>query len=106
MSCYQCDGYVPESEAIACCGCKKWAHKKCVFMSKVPKADLAIVNWVCNPCLAKLKFYLDNGEAVNNLVKLNVSLDNKIKDMDVFSRHSLLLHPLIRSHPKEKFTCC
>ena len=65
MSCYHCEDFVEADKAIGCSGCKKWAHRKCVYMEKVGKNDLQHVNWICTPCLDTLKFYLREGKSIN-----------------------------------------
>ena len=65
MLCYHCEDFVEADKAIGCSGCKKWAHRKCVYMEKVGKNDLQHVNWICTPCLDTLKFYLREGKSIN-----------------------------------------
>ena len=83
--CYQCsdDVMAHASDAIGCSACQKWAHKKCVHMSGVQKKDLERVNWICTPCLDKLKFYLREGESIiKKIDNCHKSLEKKLHDVD------------------------
>ena len=52
-------------------------------MHGVPKRDVERVNWVCTPCLDKLKFYLSEGESFNKkLDKYHKDIEEKLQDMD------------------------
>ena len=52
-------------------------------MHGLPKRDVERVNWVCTPCLDKLKFYLSEGESFNKkLDKYHKDIEEKLQDMD------------------------
>ena len=52
-------------------------------MHGLPKKDVERVNWVCTPCLDKLKFYLSEGESFNKkLDKYHKDIEEKLHDVD------------------------
>ena len=80
MQCYECLDVVTPAEAIACSGCRKWAHKKCVF---VKQKEIERLNWICSPCLGKLRFLLYEGENLNKkLDTFQKSMEDKLHDVD------------------------
>ena len=81
--CYECNEYVSSDDAIGCSACQKWAHKKCAHMNSLNKKDVPRINWVCTPCLDKLKFYLLQGESINQKFdKYHKSIEEKLEDVD------------------------
>ena len=81
--CYECRNVVMDDDrAIGCSACYGWAHKKCVYMGSLSKKDIENVNWVCSPCLAKLKFYLREGGFIKKLDDLRVSLEEKLGEVN------------------------
>ena len=51
--CYHCNEIV--EDGIGCTVCSEWAHRKCVYVSAVPKKDINKLNWVCAVCLKRCK---------------------------------------------------
>ena len=81
--CYVCEETITDvDKCIGCSACKKWAHKVCVYMSKVGKSDLPHVNWVCTHCLDLLKFYIREGASIKK--KLDTyckTVEDKLDDV-------------------------
>ena len=84
MACYHCSELIlSASDTIGCSGCQNWAHRKCVYMTSISRKEIEHVNWVCTPCLGKLKFYLSEGETIiKKLDKLQNSIEEKLHDVD------------------------
>ena len=81
--CYECRNVVlDDASAIGCSACPGWAHKKCVHMGSLSKKDTEHVNWVCSPCLNKLKLYLREGGVTKKLENLRVSLEEKLGEVN------------------------
>ena len=68
--------------AIGCSACPEWAHTKCVHMGSLSKKDTEHVNWVCSPCLTKLRLYLREGGVTKKLENLRVSLEEKLGEVN------------------------
>ena len=83
VRCYECRNVVMDDDrAIGCSACHGWAHKKCVHMVSLSKKDIENANWVCSPCLAKLKFYLREGGFIKKLDDFRVSLEEKLGEVN------------------------
>ena len=54
--CYHCNEIV--EDGIGCAVCSKRAHRKCVYVSAVPKKDIGKLNWVCAVCLKRVKILI------------------------------------------------
>ena len=81
--CYECRNVVfDDDRAVGCSACPGWAHKKCVHMGSLSKKDTDHVNWVCSPCLNKLKLYLREGGVTKKLDDLRVSLEGKMSEVN------------------------
>ena len=81
--CYECRNVVMDDDrAIGCSACPEWAHKKCVHMGSLSKKDTEHVNWVCSPCLTKLRLYLREGGVTKKLENLRVSLEEKLGEVN------------------------
>ena len=72
--CYECRNVVMDNDrAVGCSACPGWAHKKCVHMGSLSMKGADHVNWVCSPCLTKLRLYLREGGVTKKLDDLRES---------------------------------
>ena len=51
-------------------------------MGSLSKKDTDHVNWVCSPCLNKLRLYLREGGVTKKLDDLRVSLEGKMSEVN------------------------
>ena len=51
-------------------------------MGSLSKKDTEHVNWVCSPCLTKLRLYLREGGVTKKLENLRVSLEEKLGEVN------------------------
>ena len=78
--CNECKEVLKDGESvIGCSACSRWDHRKCVYMSSLSKKDIGKCNWVCTPCLQKLRFL--NSKEGSFLKKLDVVME-KINEVN------------------------
>ena len=83
MACYDCLDVVAPSDAVSCSGCRREAHKKCASLGGLPNKNIEKVNWICTPCLNKLKYYLKEGESlINKVDKLRERVEERLDNVD------------------------